>query len=70
MNSGVRIPVINSCHPFQMKAAARTRTKLPGAAQETTVADVEGFSEQSCQGLGVYRFLRGASREKQGVVTS
>jgi len=35
-----------------------------GALQETTVSDVEGFSEQSCQGLGVYRFLRGANREK------
>ena len=32
------------------------------------LSDVEGISEQSCQGFGVYRFLRGANREKQGVV--
>ena len=29
---------------------------------------MEVISEQSCQGFGVYRFLRGADREKQGAV--
>jgi hypothetical protein len=41
---------------------------VPVAIRETAVVDVEGFSGQSCQGVGVYRFLRGANREIRGAV--
>ena len=44
------------------------RRKVQGAIQETSVSDMEGVSEQSYQGLGVYRFLRDTDREIQGVV--
>ena len=68
-NTGWGSPrIVGELRKLGIDVAKSTVEKYRVRAQETAVSDVESFSEESCQGLGVYRFLRGTNREIQGIV--
>ncbi|MGB5643810.1 MAG: hypothetical protein WBO16_12065, partial [Gammaproteobacteria bacterium] len=68
-NTGWGSPrIVGELRKLDIDVAKSTVEKYRVRAKKTAVSDMESFSEESCQGLGVYRFLLGTNREIQGIV--